>query len=98
MRPKLLALLSAGALMCLAPASAFAARLAHPLPSYYVALGDSLARGAQPNAAGTTLPTNDGYANFLFSTEKSQSKKLKLEELGCPGETTTSMLSGGTYC
>lgn len=66
-----------------------------PKPSYYLALGDSLSRGAQPNAAGTTVPTKQGYANFLFATEKKKIKGLKLEQLGCLGETTTTMISGG---
>jgi lysophospholipase L1-like esterase len=66
-----------------------------PKPSYYLALGDSLARGAQPNASGTTLPTSQGYANDLFATEKKKVKGLKLEQLGCLGETTTTMTNGG---
>ena len=64
-------------------------------PTYYLALGDSLAVGGQPNAAGTTVATNQGYADDLYATEKKTNKKLKLEKLGCLGETTTSMMSGG---
>jgi lysophospholipase L1-like esterase len=65
------------------------------LPTYYVALGDSLAVGGQPNAAGVTVATNQGYANDLYATEQKTNKKLKFEDLGCLGETTTSMLQGG---
>jgi lysophospholipase L1-like esterase len=95
------ALLAACALICLAvPASALAGK--HPTrktaPSYYLALGDSLAAGAQPNASGKTVPTDQGYANDLFATEKSKLKGLKLKDLGCLGETTSSMLAGGPFC
>jgi lysophospholipase L1-like esterase len=84
--------LSACALACLASASATAKT---PTPSYYVSLGDSLARGAQPNAAGATVPTNQGYADFLYATEKSKVKGLKLIKLGCLGESTTTIINGG---
>jgi lysophospholipase L1-like esterase len=63
-----------------------------------VALGDSLAAGAQPTPAGQTVPTNQGYANDLLASQKSKFKGLKLKDLGCLGETTTSMLSGGAFC
>jgi lysophospholipase L1-like esterase len=100
MRLKPAVLVAACALMCLVPASALAHKqpTRKPTPSYYVALGDSLAAGAQPNAAGQTLPTNQGYANDLLAGQKSKLKGLKLKDLGCVGETTTSMLSGGTFC
>ncbi|MHB8690840.1 MAG: SGNH/GDSL hydrolase family protein [Solirubrobacteraceae bacterium] len=67
----------------------------HVAPKYYLALGDSLARGAQPNSAGATVPTSKGYANDLYAAEKSKIKGLKLLQLGCLGESTTSMMSGG---
>jgi lysophospholipase L1-like esterase len=80
------------------PSSALAAKHHKhkpPAPSYYLALGDSLAVGGQPNAAGTTVATTQGYADDLYATEKKTKKKLKLEKLGCIGETTTTMISGG---
>jgi lysophospholipase L1-like esterase len=93
-------LVAACALMCLVPASALAHKppTSKPAPSYYLALGDSLAAGAQPNAAGKTLPTHQGYANDLLASQKSKIKGLTLKDLGCLGETTTSMLSGGPFC
>jgi lysophospholipase L1-like esterase len=63
--------------------------------SYYLALGDSLSVGAQPDDLGTTLPTNQGYVNFLYAIEKRKIKGLRLEQLGCPGESTGSMINGG---
>jgi lysophospholipase L1-like esterase len=103
---KLGAFVLACALAALLPASAALAKTHHhkkpkPKPSYYLALGDSLSRGAQPfgpvqsSGLDQTVPTNQGYVNDLFKTEKKKIKGLKLEQLGCLGETTTTMMSGG---
>jgi lysophospholipase L1-like esterase len=85
------------ALGCLVPGTALAKRTSkkHTPTSYYLSLGDSLAIGAQPDAQGATVPTNQGYANLLYSIEKGKIKGLKLEQLGCPGESTGSMINGG---
>jgi lysophospholipase L1-like esterase len=72
-----------------------APRAPAPAPSYYVSLGDSLAQGVQPNAKGVSVETNQGYANQLYTALKMGNPLLKLEKLGCPGETTTSMIKGG---
>ncbi len=61
---------------------------------YYLALGDSLSVGYQPNSAGVGKETDQGYANDLYAQVRTKVKNLKLVELGCPGETTSSMLSG----
>ena len=58
-------------------------------PSYYLALGDSLAVGIQPNAAGALLPTNRGYVDHLYALSKLHQPSLRLRKLGCSGETTT---------
>lgn len=80
----------------------------HPRPVYYVALGDSLAQGVQPATpplpAGVTLgqsiETDAGYADDLEAHYQAQfGGALTLVKLGCPGETTTSMLTGaGSPC
>jgi lysophospholipase L1-like esterase len=62
---------------------------------YYVALGDSLAAGVQPDATGRSLPTNRGYVDDLYAQLSPADSKLDLVNLGCPGETTTSMIEGG---
>ncbi len=64
-------------------------------PSYYLALGDSLALGVQPNADGTVLPTDVGYVNDILAAERAQTQGLWLVDLACPGETTTTMINGG---
>jgi lysophospholipase L1-like esterase len=56
-------------------------------PSYYLALGDSLAYGYQPVRP---LDRTEGYVYQLQATTG-----LALQNLGCPGETTTTMLDGG---
>jgi lysophospholipase L1-like esterase len=72
-----------------------APRAPAPAPAYYVSLGDSLAQGVQPNAKGVSVETNQGYADQLYTALKMGNPVLKLAKLGCPGETTTSMIKGG---
>ncbi|QRP42789.1 SGNH/GDSL hydrolase family protein [Amycolatopsis sp. FDAARGOS 1241] len=62
-----------------------------PQPEYYLSLGDSLAVGFQPDATGVGHPTDQGFDQLV-----AQRRELGLTELGCPGETTTSMLVGGS--
>lgn len=94
MRIKLIVAAAVAAVVCLAPAGALAQGHATG-KQYYLALGDSLARGAQPNTSGTTVPTNKGYANDLRAIEKKKFNDLTLQQLGCLGETTTTMMKGG---
>ena len=80
----------------------------HGGPVYYVALGDSLAQGVQPAtpplppgvALGQSIETNAGYANDLYAHyQRAFGGALRLLKLGCPGETSTSMLTGaGSPC
>ncbi len=70
----------------------------HPQPvpaSYYVALGDSLAQGVQPDAAGVSVETGQGYANQVYAVLRPGHPGLQLVKLGCPGETTATMINGG---
>ncbi len=67
-----------------------------PPASYYLALGDSLAQGVQPDAAGVSVPTPDGYANQLYAILHRSQPGLRLVRLGCTGETTGSMIHGGS--
>ena len=63
---------------------------------YYLALGDSLAAGWQPNpVTGVGHITSQGYTNDLAAQLRSRDRDLKYTDLGCPGETTTTMLKGG---
>lgn len=91
-----LAACSAGAPASSAPNRAPHATPAHrPPPSYYLALGDSLSQGVQPNSAGASVETRYGYADLVYAALRRQHPGLRLVKLGCPGETTATMISGG---
>jgi lysophospholipase L1-like esterase len=62
--------------------------------SYYIALGDSLAAGVQPNMFGINSPTNQGYVSDLYVTLQARLPHLQLINLGCGG-TTTTLIYGG---
>ena len=62
---------------------------------HYLSLGTSLAVGIQPDANGVNQLTNEGYADQLHDIVAPEFRKLKLTRLGCPGETTESMINGG---
>ncbi len=62
---------------------------------YYLAVGDSLSVGAQPNAQGVTLPTDQGYADKLYAVLRRDDRHLMLADLGCPGETSVTLNNGG---
>ncbi|HVL07353.1 MAG TPA: SGNH/GDSL hydrolase family protein [Acidimicrobiales bacterium] len=56
---------------------------------YYVSLGDSAAAGVQPPGWNAL-----GYADQLSFRMRARLPQLRLVKLGCPGETTESLLSG----
>jgi lysophospholipase L1-like esterase len=76
-------------------APALAAHKTTTAHTYYLSLGDSLAQGVQPDKSGNSVETNQGYANQLFTALHSSNPTLKLVKLGCPGETTGTMINGG---
>lgn len=57
--------------------------------TYYLALGDSLAFGYQPD-----LDFSHGYVDDFFSNLKGHGVQ-QLANLGCPGETSVTMINGG---
>jgi lysophospholipase L1-like esterase len=63
--------------------------------TYYLALGDSLSRGVQPDAAGAASQTAQGYPDLVYARLRRGHPGLRLEQLGCPGETTQTMMHGG---
>jgi len=67
--------------------------------NFYLALGASESVGVQPTAV---LPrgqrTDQGYANDLITYEAARGVAMQLTQLGCPGETTMSMMSGVDRC
>jgi len=63
---------------------------------YYVSVGDSLAAGVQPTGDPADLyRTEEGYAEQLLARAQATLPKLSLVKLGCPGETTATMIHGG---
>jgi lysophospholipase L1-like esterase len=69
-------------------------------PVFYVALGDSLATGAQPAPSGVkngllaANGTNRGYVDVLHAAMRERIPNLQLRDFGCGGETTTSLIDG----
>ena len=77
-----------GLLACLASPTLAADRI-------YLSLGDSLSVGIQPDANGNNQLTTEGYADQLHQILRLKNRNLQLVKLGCPGETTSTMISGG---
>jgi lysophospholipase L1-like esterase len=67
----------------------------HVPASYYLALGDSLSQGVQPDATGASVETRQGYPDQLYAALRPGHPGLRLVKLGCPGETTGTMIDGG---
>jgi lysophospholipase L1-like esterase len=65
-----------------------------PAARYYVALGDSLSQGMQPNAKGQTVDTDEGYVDDIGAWAAKKIPSLQVIKLGCGGDTTTSLLTG----
>jgi lysophospholipase L1-like esterase len=68
--------------------AATATSAASPPTTYYLALGDSLSTGG-----GAT--TGASYVDDLYAAEQKRVPGLVLENLGCAGDSTTRMISGG---
>jgi lysophospholipase L1-like esterase len=77
------------------PAMAAQRTVDHPRGEFYLSLGDSLSVGDQPRANGATLPTDAGYADQLNAVLNKSDHDLQLVKLGCPGETTLTLIKGG---
>lgn len=66
-----------------------------PKYDYYLALGDSLAWGYQPDKTGAGVKSGHGYADDLAAYLRSQDdRKLRYVNLSCPGENTGTMING----
>ena len=65
----------------------------------YLALGGSASLGVQPTIEDPRgVATRTGYANDLEAMARSRWPGLELTQLGCPGESTTTMMAGGDRC
>lgn len=87
--------LSAAVTACSGPATSVRSDVESVPATYYLAVGDSLSRGVQPDTAGTSVPTGQGYPDQLYAALRRSQPALQLVKLGCPGETTATMIHGG---
>jgi lysophospholipase L1-like esterase len=62
--------------------------------SYYLSLGDSLAQGVQADPFGHVGDTDRGYVDQFYDMIRGRYRDLGLLKLGCPGETTGTMIRG----
>lgn len=90
-----IALAAAAAAAVVTACSGPATSDSHLPASYYLALGDSLSQGVQPNAAGVSVKTGQGYPDQVYAALRPSHPALQLVKLGCPGETTGTMIHGG---
>jgi lysophospholipase L1-like esterase len=69
------------------------------VPIYYLDIGASVSVGVQPTPqAPKGQPTNEGYANKLVSMAAAKGVKLRLTQIGCPGESTLTLITGNNPC
>jgi hypothetical protein len=67
---------------------------------FYLVVGASASLGFQPTGivGHNGARTNTGYANDVVAMEARRGIDLSLRQIGCPGETTYSMLHTGDHC
>ncbi len=80
---------------CSGPATSVGTHVTAGPVSYYLALGDSLSQGVQPDAAGVSVETGHGYPDQVYAALRGSHPALDLVKLGCPRETTSTMINGG---
>jgi hypothetical protein len=89
------------ALVIAAMFASSAGATAIPVTHSDLALGDSLAFGYSTQLFNENFPTESpaafehGYANYYFNGSKAKAAGDQLINLGCPGETTDSMIGNG---
>lgn len=69
-----------------------------PPQSYYLALGDSMAYGFQPNKAKPGARPSDfdsGFVDVFAARLRKLSPKIRVVNYGCPGESTVTFARGG---
>jgi lysophospholipase L1-like esterase len=67
-----------------------------PPQGYYLALGDSIAYGFQPNKPNAATPSafDTGYVDLFAARLRKLSPKLQVVNYGCPGESTVTFTRG----
>ena len=105
MRPRrplrsMAAIISLGAVLGATPILTSAASAAPiQIDRFYLAVGASESVGVQPAVNSSHGgPTSEGYANDLVELEAARGVTLQLTQLGCPGESTSTVVSGADHC
>lgn len=66
---------------------------------YYLDVGASVSVGVQPTPLKPKgQPTNEGYANRLVTLAAAKGVHLALTQIGCPGESTLTLINGRNPC
>ena len=67
-----------------------------PPQRYYLALGDSIAYGFQPDKANAAPPSafDNGYVDLFAARLRKLSPKIQVVNYGCPGESTVTFIRG----
>jgi lysophospholipase L1-like esterase len=63
--------------------------------AYYLALGDSMAFGYQPDKGVKPATFHTGYVDLLAARLAKLSPKIQVVNYGCPGESTVTFTRGG---
>ena len=65
--------------------------------AYYLALGDSIAYGFQPNKPKAAPPSafDSGYVDLFAARLRKLSPTIQVVNYGCPGESTRTFAAGG---
>jgi len=94
--------LSLGVIIALTAVFASAASAEFKAEHTTMALGDSLAFGYSQQTFNENLPTaepatafENGYANQYLNQQQWKGRHIRLENLGCPGETSDSLIGNG---
>jgi lysophospholipase L1-like esterase len=66
-----------------------------PPQSYYLALGDSITFGIQPDRGTRPSTFDTGYVDVFAARLRKLSPKLQVVNYGCPGESTVTFTRGG---
>lgn len=66
--------------------------------TYYLALGDSMAYGIQPDKVKAGLPPSGfrtGYVDVFAARLRARAPRIRVVNFGCPGESTRTFIAGG---
>ena len=88
-----------GTLITFAVPSVAGAAVPHTTSAFYLVIGASDSLGVQPSPSSPGgQRTDHGYANDVVAAEAAQGVTLDMTQIGCPGETTFTMMNGGDHC